>query len=238
MKSIKFMTSEQLHWLYMLNDDDYYHFDPWKHPIGLGSAWMDTLAHRIADAAGGYAKLNFDPAKTFTPDPKLLAMGYLNWSKNPSFPPKAWEQMAMSWGRSYSSMPLFKDYLQQRLDIGSFIIPRHKSCPYTFSNSKSATPSNLNKLINDIASNPYDFWVIFDPKEAYAVESNFKNDIFKNWCELTQYINGRSHFTSGMWGTFPLFNFPTSGTDLFRALNDPINGKQILAQGFLYAFYG
>lgn len=70
------------------------------------------------------------------------------------------------------------------------------------------------------------------------MENTFKNNIFKNWCELTQNSNGDSHFTSGMWGTFPLFNFPTFGTNLFRALNDPINGKQILAQGFLYAFYG
>ena len=92
--------------------------------------------------------------------------------------------MAMSWGRSYSSMPLFKDYLQQRLDRKSFIIPRHKSCAYTFSNS--ATPSNLNKLINNITSKPNNYWVIFDHKEAQTVENTFKNNIFKNWCELTK----------------------------------------------------
>ena len=126
-------------------------------------------------------------------------------------------------------------YLQQSLDSKSFIISRHKPCAYTFSNS--AMPLNLNKLINDSASNPYDFWVIFDPKEAYAVENNFKNDIFKNWCELNQYINGRSHFTSGMWGTFPLFGFPSFGANCFPGLNGS-NCLQILAQGLLYAFYG
>lgn len=91
MKPIKSMTSEQLHWLYMLNDDDYYHFDPWKHSTGLNSNWMDTLARRIADAAGGYAKQNFDPSKPFSPDPNLRQSipGCLKWSENPSFPPKA-----------------------------------------------------------------------------------------------------------------------------------------------------
>lgn len=144
---------------------------------------MDTLARRIADVAGGYAKLSFDPTKPFTPDHALLKKypGCFKWSENPSFPPKAWNQMAMSWGRSYSSMPLFKDYLQQRLDRKSFIIPRHKSCAYTFSNS--ATPSNLNKLINNITSKPNNYWVIFDHKEAQTVENAFKNNIFKNWCE-------------------------------------------------------
>ena len=238
MKKIQSMTSEQLHWLYMLNDDNHYHFDPWNHPTGLSSGWMDTFACRIADTADGYAKQKFNPAKTFTPDPKLLAMGYLNWSKNPSFPPKAWNQMAMSSGRS--SMPFFKDYLQQSLDSKSFIIPRHEPCAYTFSNS--ATPSNLNKLINNITSKSNNYWVIFDHKEAQTVENTFKNNIFKNWCELiknkTKNSNRGGHFTSGMWGTFPLFNFPTFGTDLFRALNDPVDGPQILAQGFLYAFYG
>ena len=38
--------------------------------------------------------------------------------------------------------------------------------------------------------------------------------------------------------TVELFNFSTFGTELSRALNDPIDGPQILAQGFLYAFYG
>ena len=191
---------------------------------------MDTFARRIADASDGYAKQKFNPAKTFTPDPKLLAMGYLNWSKNPSFPPKVWNQMAMSWGRS--SMPFFKDYLQQRLDSKSFIIPRHKPCAYTFSNS--ATHSNLNTLINAIALKPNNYWVIFDHKEARTVENNFKNNIFQNWCELiknktkTKNSNRDGHFTSGMWGTFPLFNFSTFGTDLFRALNDPVDRPQIL----------
>ena len=237
MKSIKSMTSEQLHWLYMLNDDDYCHFDPWKHSTGLSSNWMDTLARRIADAAGGYAKLNFDSAKPFIPDPKLLKKYPVcfNWNKTPSLPPKVWNQMAMSWGRSYSSMPFFKDYLQQRLDSKSFIIPRHKPCADTFSGS--STPSNLNKLINDIASKPNNYWVIFDHEEAWTVENAFKNNIFKNWCELTQDSNGNSHFTSGMWGTFPLFGFPSFGANCFPGLNGS-DCLQILAQGFLYAFYG
>ena len=147
--------------------------------------------------------------------------------------------MAMSWS-SRSPIPHLKDYLQQRIDSRSFIIPRHESCAYTFSHS--ATPSDLNKLINNIASKPNNYWVIFDHKEALIAENTFKNNIFQNWNELTENkivnSNRGRHFTPGMWSTFPLFNFPTFGTDLFRALNDPVDGPQILAQGFLYAFYG
>ena len=247
MKSIKSMTPGQLQWLYMLYDEEHYHFDyddkhyhfKFDNSTTDLSSWMDMLACRIADAAGGYAKKNFDPTKIFIPDPKLLAKypGCLNWSKNPSFPPKAWNQIAMSWTHR-SPLPQFEDYLQQRLKVGSFVIDRHMFWANTLLNSKRATPSNLNKLINDIASKPNNFWVIFDPAEARTVENTFKNNSFNYWCKLTNNRDGDGDYSSGMWGTFHLFNFSTFGTNLSRALNDPIDGPQILAQGFLYAFYG
>lgn len=235
MKPIANMTLEQRCWLCMFIDDEHCHLDPWTHPTVPVSNWIDTLAHRIADAAGGHAKKNFDPAKTFTPDPKLLAKypGCLKWSENPSFPPKVWNQMAMSWpyGKPWDGL---EDYLRQMLKIGSFVIKRHQNYNLTLKSTRLSS-SNISTKIADIASKPNDWWVIFDPVEAWTVENAFKNKIFQNWCKLTSI--GDDDFAIGMWGTFPLFGFPSFGANFFPGLNGS-DCLQILAQGFLYAFYG
>ena len=181
MKPIANRTLEQRCWLCMFIDDEHCHLDPWTHPTVPVSNWIDTLAHRIADAAGGHAKKNFDPAKTFTPDPKLLAKypGCLKWSENPSFPPKVWNQMAMSWpyGKPWDGL---EDYLRQMLKIGSFVIKRHQNYNLTLKSTRLSS-SNISTKIADIASKPNDWWVIFDPVEAWTVENAFKNKIFQNY---------------------------------------------------------
>ena len=110
--------------------------------------------------------------------------------------------MAMSWTHRFP-LPHFEDYLQQRLKGKSFIIKRHEFCTTTLSDSFTSSNWNKNQLIKDIASKPNEWWVIFDPKEVRTVKNTFKNNGFKCWCQLTNHSDGDSHFTSGMWGTFP-----------------------------------
>ena len=104
------------------------------------------------------------------------------------------------------------------------------------------------------------FWLITSSKAPF-VYAILKSSMFKAWCSLTANTNGDSHFTEGMWNTFPLpaltndlkesiieaeknqkdldeiidalFNLPCK--DMDKVTDD--DRKNMLAEGFLETFH-
>ena len=99
------------------------------------------------------------------------------------------------------------------------------------------------------------FWLI-TASEAPFVYSILKSSMFKAWCGLTANTEGDSHFTEGMWNTFPLPSLTDDQKNriiearqnqqdldkivdaLFSLPCDATDGdkKNMLAEGFLDAF--
>lgn len=231
------MTLDQQAWCYRFQDDENYHFDPWKH--SSGPTWVEVFSRRVANAAGGYAATTFNPKVPFVPDTALLSKypGCLSWNTSPSCPTKIWSQLAMSWSfRNDPSGGFFSSYLKNLLQVDSYKIPRHTPYVTTLSSAAFITKATLSTAVSEIALKPNNFYVVVDPAEAHMVDGVFKRKTFEVWCKLcrTVYKNGQGgDFAAGFWGTYPLCGLPESSfpypeTDLL----------QILAQGLLEAFWG
>lgn len=144
---------------------------------------------------------------------------------------------------------------------GCLAIPRHKKYEVTFGradyvkNVKNIDSGTGTIYFKNGQKRDGLFWLITS-SEAPFVYAILKSSMFKAWCSLTANTKGNSHFTEGMWNTFPL---PALTNDLKEniikagknrqnpdkivdaLLNLPCNAtdeerKNMLADGFLKTF--
>ena len=212
------------------------HFDPYDKP-----PTFDELRNRIEKNRGN--KINLSPQD-------------LVWNQK-TRPLKRWDNML----QGHFDGPADNSWNKDGKD-GCLAIPRHRKYDYTL--NRADYVKNV-KNIDCIDSGTIYFkkgrersglfWLI-TASEAPFVYSILKSSMFKAWCGLTANTEGDSHFTEGMWNTFPLPSLTDDQKEsiikagknrqnpdkiLDALLNLPCNAtdeerKNMLADGFLKTF--
>ena len=153
-----------------------------------------------------------------------------------------------------------------KTDDRRLVVPRHTYYDYTLWASnyvENYFPKSYQdgKHIIAYGGAHTGFWLL-DANEADFAYAIIKSSMFRAWCELTEHDGGAGHFTVGMWDTFPLpYLSPCNEKFIIGAAKDknwdqlnvlidklfvpgisnPLQDSlrlQILAEGFLDAFYG
>lgn len=115
---------------------------------------------------------------------------YLAWNKNPQCPPDEWKKMSVPF------VPTSKKTFK------GLAVQRHSEVKSTLDNINHI---ELSFSINNDIDFGDGFWLIDDQYKDF-VYAILKSSMFRAWCELTAYTDGKGqgHFTVGMWDTFPL----------------------------------